>query len=541
MYYKKYGELPQISNSNQLAATNLLNTNTSNGNIITTTKASNKTTSNTPNKNRTKTKSDDIIANEKIKMKKESSSTSTTATTLTATLTTTNSNTSEQGNDDDDEEEDYDNDDDKHAEADDEDEDLAVSTIDDTNDMDDQEDKCDQEVDEINTKTLIKASITNSSTESPKPVASVIVKEEKPSESITHSPLNLKVEQDIKQPQIKASGFLSINNLISATNCPQQQTTTTQIKNESLLPNSPSSKVKLQSNTPDTTLSMISNASTPTPTPPPPSTLLNRPPSVAASTVGSFQPHMFAQAFQQLLQAQQNPNFNLNNSNHELLMQQHLQQQQQHFLNKLSSSGEMPPTGLMSNSHSACSSPVPNLEDLQPQPPPIPINILVNKQPDLIKPDSNAMFMRVWDRGTNCCSLTDLQFRYLPNAKYIKVKEQLNKQKEAPLRLAASSSPSLNQQMTKNHSKQESLKSNSPFNNNNNNLNHNTSNNSSFKESKHEKSNHKEINENGSKSSFIPPPKDNGNDLRKFCLSITLVRLVHPFIRFPKLKREWLM
>ena len=40
----------------------------------------------------------------------------------------------------------------------------------------------------------------------------------------------------------------------------------------------------------------------------------------------------------------------------------------------------------------------------------------------------------------------------------LKIKKQLNKQKEAPLRLAASSSPSLNQQMTKNHSKQEKTK-----------------------------------------------------------------------------------
>ncbi len=49
-----------------------------------------------------------------------------------------------------------------------------------------------------------------------------------------------------------------------------------------------------------------------------------------------------------------------------------------------------------------------------------PINFIFNKPLENIKPDSNAMFVRVWDRGFNSCCRTDVHFRYLPNAKYIR-------------------------------------------------------------------------------------------------------------------------
>ena len=237
---------------------------------------------------------------------------------------------------------------------------------------------------------------------------------------------------------------------------------------------------------------VFSNSSTPTPTPPP-NPPPNRPPSHSSSSFQpfNFQPHMVAHAFQQLLQGQ-TPNFN-----HEQLMQQH-------FLNKMPPSAD--PNNGGSNSHSACSSPVPNMMDEQPQPPPIPIQILVNKPAELIKPDSNAMFMRVWDRGTNSCSRTDLHFRYLPGAKYLKLKEEqsmhLQQQKlskEATSRVATPSSPALNMnsQNVKQPVGKEGLKCSSPFN--------------SYKSKEAtEKASFKEINENG--KSFLPPlpSKDNG-------------------------------
>ena len=79
----------------------------------------------------------------------------------------------------------------------------------------------------------------------------------------------------------------------------------------------------------------------------------------------------------------------------------------------------------------------------EPQPPPIPISIAVNKPAELIKADSNAMFVRVWDRGMNSCSRTDLLFKYLPNAKYLKAKEELRLSKEASSMKQSSSSSSL--------------------------------------------------------------------------------------------------
>lgn len=205
--------------------------------------------------------------------------------------------------------------------------------------------------------------------------------------------------------------------------------------------NSPSSKNLLnrlsQANTPDPMSNPLNiSSSTPIPTPPP-----NHP-----FLPFNFQPNMVAAAFQQLIQQSgaQNPD-------------QFLQQQAHNFFSKLAQQQDQ--TNLnTSTTNSSCSSPVPSLIE-EPQPPPIPINIVVNKPAELIKPDSNAMFVRVWDRGMNSCSRTDLLFKYLPNAKYLKVKEELRLSKEASSMKQSSSSSSL---------KDLSLnKCNSPFTNSN--------------------------------------------------------------------------
>ena len=61
-------------------------------------------------------------------------------------------------------------------------------------------------------------------------------------------------------------------------------------------------------------------------------------------------------------------------------------------------------------------------------PPPIPINALVTKPTELMKSDSLAMFVRVWDRGSNnSCSRTDLHFKYIPNCKYLLNKAKMEK------------------------------------------------------------------------------------------------------------------
>lgn len=65
-------------------------------------------------------------------------------------------------------------------------------------------------------------------------------------------------------------------------------------------------------------------------------------------------------------------------------------------------------------------------------PPPQPINVLVHKSSELKKPESNAMFVRVWDRGANSCARSDLTFKYLPNSAYLKAKAE-RKQKQQQL------------------------------------------------------------------------------------------------------------
>jgi hypothetical protein len=57
-------------------------------------------------------------------------------------------------------------------------------------------------------------------------------------------------------------------------------------------------------------------------------------------------------------------------------------------------------------------------------PHPVPINLPITKPVELIKPDSLAMFVRVWDRNSNSCSRTDLQFKFIPNCKYLKYKNK---------------------------------------------------------------------------------------------------------------------
>ena len=73
------------------------------------------------------------------------------------------------------------------------------------------------------------------------------------------------------------------------------------------------------------------------------------------------------------------------------------------------------------------------------EPPPTPINVLITKPTELMKSDSLAMFIRVWDRGSNnSCSRTDLHFKYIPNCKYL-----LNKAKAEKLSRSNASTPTV--------------------------------------------------------------------------------------------------
>lgn len=96
---------------------------------------------------------------------------------------------------------------------------------------------------------------------------------------------------------------------------------------------------------------------------------------------------------------------------------QHSQKQQAH---SKSSSSQLN----QSSNSSTCSSPAPDITQEELLRPAVPCNITINKQPELIKPDSNAMFVRVWDRGSNSCCRTDLNFKYLPNSKYKRSKTE---------------------------------------------------------------------------------------------------------------------
>ena len=84
-------------------------------------------------------------------------------------------------------------------------------------------------------------------------------------------------------------------------------------------------------------------------------------------------------------------------------------------------------------SESSCPSPAPTYDDQLS--PPLAVQIIVNKPTELIKQDSNAMFMKIWDRGTNICSRTDLEFRYLPSSKYLKQKNE-SKIKEQNMKMS---------------------------------------------------------------------------------------------------------
>ncbi len=58
------------------------------------------------------------------------------------------------------------------------------------------------------------------------------------------------------------------------------------------------------------------------------------------------------------------------------------------------------------------------------------IDFIFDKPLENIKPDSNARFKRVWDRGFNSCCRTDVQFIYLPNSKYLRTLNDKKLQKE---------------------------------------------------------------------------------------------------------------
>jgi len=101
-------------------------------------------------------------------------------------------------------------------------------------------------------------------------------------------------------------------------------------------------------------------------------------------------------------------------------MHQHVfnQQQKTAFKNPASQT-------LNTSGSSACASPIQDMMAEEDRRPPQPSNQILNKPTELIKADSNAMFVRVWDRGANTCSRTDLNFKYLPNAKYLRTKNEL--------------------------------------------------------------------------------------------------------------------
>jgi hypothetical protein len=72
-----------------------------------------------------------------------------------------------------------------------------------------------------------------------------------------------------------------------------------------------------------------------------------------------------------------------------------------------------------------------------------PINIFIPKPVELMKPESNAAFVRVWDRGPNSCSRTDLQFKYMPNCNYLKTKANKADSREK-IKSSSSNTPSKN-------------------------------------------------------------------------------------------------
>ncbi len=131
-------------------------------------------------------------------------------------------------------------------------------------------------------------------------------------------------------------------------------------------------------------------------------------------------------------------------------MQHQFQQQQQNHQKS------------QNQSNSTSSSPTPDQQDDQRAP--IPCKIAINKPVELLKPESNAMFVRVWDRGSNTCSRTDLNFKYLPNSNYMRTKAEKSKQPNGK----SSANGNFNDQHNKNNNN-----SNNNINNNNNNNNNN--------------------------------------------------------------------
>ena len=294
MYYKKYGELPQISNSSsmqttsQLAAANLIHASKSGSS-----KAShNATNNNGPNSNA-----------EPVKSKNSANKTNNTSSGSSSSKANTNSigvvksepnketrplSSNSNTNNEEDDQEVYENDledDDDDEEADyDDDDDPAVSNIDDINDLDDQEDRCDQEVNEINNKTLkeeagggggeevkrepsadLKTTAQTKNTPSP---PALIKREDEVALKQENMPLNLKMENDFKtQSAVNAKsgggGFLSINNLISssaAQSLPKTESVPHSPNSKSALVAANSASRQPQSHTPDTNLGMVSNS-----------------------------------------------------------------------------------------------------------------------------------------------------------------------------------------------------------------------------------------------------------------------------------------
>lgn len=105
-------------------------------------------------------------------------------------------------------------------------------------------------------------------------------------------------------------------------------------------------------------------------------------------------------------------------------IQQQLQNQQQKMQKQQQQQQNRPSSRSSNLNSSTCSSPGLTEDPETSQRPPIPCKIPVNKPAELIKPDSNAMFVRIWDRGGVTCSRTDLNFKYLPNAKYLRSKHE---------------------------------------------------------------------------------------------------------------------
>ena len=122
-------------------------------------------------------------------------------------------------------------------------------------------------------------------------------------------------------------------------------------------------------------------------------------------------------------------------------------------------------------------------------------------KPSELKPDSNAMFIRVWDRGTNTCSRTDLHFKYLPNSKYLRTKADQSNAKKS-----SSSSNHNNSSSNKNngshhqneHNNNGHKQSSSTNKSSSSNSEHNNQNHPSNKHSNNSNSNHSTNNSNNS-------------------------------------------